>query len=260
MVTARIKIRSGKNSDLGAISVTHSKFFLKEKPNGRAPALKKSCLNRLPVGLRSIGLIILLLSNLDTALADNLPNSSDLLIKIQVPRNADSPVVTGYLAPARAIPPNGPDGKGNFKVCLLKNLIDISDRDSYTVTVPPNMIFESAGRLIGDLRNPGTDTAYAKQETKTNWSVIAQKSFTLSNAEPCASISVRSVTSSWWPWIFPLVRQEDHLFFQTLKVRGHENGTQDYPDRVGQALDSGLINGTPIADIGNPLELGSEKL
>ena len=42
---------------------------------------------------------------------------------------------------AGAIPPNGPDGRGNFKVCLWQDIDDVPDKEAQPVTVPPNVIF-----------------------------------------------------------------------------------------------------------------------
>lgn len=172
----------------------------------------------------------------------------------------DNPLnrIPGDLALARAVPVNGPDGKGNFKVCLWKDIDDVSDREAQTVTVPPNVIFESEGRLKGDLRSPEPDVNYLMFDKITSWAVITTKQFTLSKRRPCVITSVRSVLSDARPWLFPLVREADHLRFPALKVRGRDS-TQGLPGNLGDALDAGALNGTPIADIGNPLDLRSEK-
>jgi len=159
---------------------------------------------------------------------------------------------------AHAAPANGPDGKGNFKVCLRRDIDSVPDKEAYVVSVPPNVIFESAGRLIGDLRDPDPDTQYALYDNKTSWAVITLTTLTLSKRKPCAVISVRSVLSSSWPWLFPLVRESDHLHFQALKLKGRDN-TNGLPGHLGDALDAGALNGTPTADIGRPLELGDNS-
>lgn len=156
---------------------------------------------------------------------------------------------------AQAKLPNGPTSKGNFKVCLWIDIDDVPDEKSQSVTVLPGVIFESYGRLIGDLRSPKPDMQYIIYDNHTSWSVITLKIFTLTKKKPCAVISVRTVLSNNWPWLFPLVRESDHLHFQALKLRGHD-GTQGLPGHLGDALDVGALNGTAIADIGNPLDLG----
>ncbi len=166
--------------------------------------------------------------------------------------------IPGDLELAAAAPANGPDGKGNFKVCLTNDIDDVPDKEAQSVTVPPNVIFESYGRLIGDLRSPKPDVEFAMYDNHTAWSVITLKSFTLSKKKPCAVISVRTVLSGSWPWLFPLARESDHLHFQALKLKGHA-GTQGLPGHLGDALDAGALNGTAIADIGNPLDLGQSS-
>jgi hypothetical protein len=156
---------------------------------------------------------------------------------------------------AREAAPNGPDGKGNFKVCLWKDADDVTDAKAASVTVLPNVIFESAGRLIGDLRSPEPDIEYGLYDNVRSWAVITLKSFTLSKWEPCTVISVRSVLSSSWPWLLPLVRESDHLHFYALKLEGHD-GSKGLPSDLGDVLDAGALNGTPIGDIGRPLDLG----
>jgi hypothetical protein len=158
---------------------------------------------------------------------------------------------------ARVAPPNGPDGKGNFRVCLWKDIDDVPDAKADAVTVPPDVIFESYGHLIGDLRDPEPDVDYAMYDNKTSWAVITLNSFTLSKAKPCAIFSVRSVLSDSWPWLFPFVREGDYLRFQALKVKGHV-GTEGLEGNLGEAIDAGALNGTPIADIGRPLDLGDQ--
>jgi hypothetical protein len=159
---------------------------------------------------------------------------------------------------AREAAPNGPDGKGNFKVCLWEDADEVSDDKAESVTVPPNVIFESAGRLIGDLRRPEPDIEYGLFDNITSWAVITLKSVTLSKWTPCAVIPVRSVLSNSWPWRFPLVRASDHLHFQALKLKGRE-GNEGLPGHLGDALFAGALNGTPLADIGRTLDLGDER-
>lgn len=163
--------------------------------------------------------------------------------------------IPGDFKLAEAAPPNGPDGKGNFKVCLWKDIDDVPDKKVQSVTVPANVIFESGGRLIGDLRSPEPDSDYFMYDGHTALSVITLKAFTLSKKAPCAVVSVRSVLSEPSSWIFPLVRESDHLHFQALKLKGHV-GTEGLPGHLGDALDVGALNGTAIADIGRPLDLG----
>lgn len=163
--------------------------------------------------------------------------------------------ISSDLKLAQATPLNGPDGKGNFKVCLWKDIDDVPDKKVQSVTVPSNVIFESYGQLIGDLRSPQPDIEFIVYNNHITWSVITLKSFILTKKKPCAVISVRTVLSSTWPWLFPLARESDHRHFQALKLRGHV-GTQGLPGQLGDALDVGALNGTAVADIGNPLDLG----
>lgn len=155
---------------------------------------------------------------------------------------------------ARAAAPNGPKGKGNFQVCLWKDIDDVADDEAQSVSVPPGVIFQSSGRLIGDIRDPEPDVQYGLYDNKTTFSVVNQKPFILSKKKPCFVTSVRSVISERNSWIFPFVRVADRLRFQATGLMGHSDN-EGLPGHLGDALDVGALNGTPTADIGDPLEL-----
>lgn len=159
---------------------------------------------------------------------------------------------------ARTVPANGPDGKGNFKICLSKDIDEVPDKEAQSVKIVPNLIFESEGQLIGGLRSPEPDTHYFTYDRRTSWSVMTLRTFTLSKKHPCAITSVRSVLSDKWPWLFPLIRVADNLHFQALKLKGHSD-TRGLLGHLGEAIDNGALIGTPVADIGDPLDLKSEN-
>jgi hypothetical protein len=162
--------------------------------------------------------------------------------------------ISGDLKTAQALPAEGPNRRGNLRLCLSK---EIDEADFTTVTVPPELVFESYGRLVGDLRDPKGDEDYMLNDRKTSYGLITIRSTVLTKAKPCATIAVRSVLSADWPWLFPLVREADHLHFQGLKIRGFNGMNDKLPGHVGDALNMGILNATPVADIGNPMDLGA---
>jgi hypothetical protein len=93
--------------------------------------------------------------------------------------------------------------------------------------------------------------------SKNNLAVLTLNGFTLTDAKPCAVVSVRTVLSNYQPWLFPLARETDHLHFVGLKVMGHQ-GNQGLPGNLGAALNERSLNGTAIYDIGTPIDLGQE--
>lgn len=157
---------------------------------------------------------------------------------------------------ATTVSEHGPDGKGNFRVCLLKDqeLDQLwKDLGRESISFPPNVIFESSGRLAGDLRNPEPDK---NADYSDRWATITTETLTLSKARPCALISVRTVLSRSWQWLFPLVRASDHLRFQAVKLKAETPREMQGLVALG-AL--GAFNATPIGDIGHPLDLGDEE-
>jgi len=59
--------------------------------------------------------------------------------------------------------------------------------------------------------------------------------------------------------LFPLIRDSDHLHLQALKMRGRVGDGSDLPGTLGDVMIKGLLNATPIADIGEPLDISREN-
>ena len=165
------------------------------------------------------------------------------------PENPRNRIPDDMQAAIKTVPP----ATGNFRVCLST---DIKDEPYSSVTVTPNVIFESHGRLIGDLRDSQPDNDYVTYDNRTHYAVITTTRFTLTKAKPCLVVPVRSALYDGMSWIFPLVRKSENMNFQALKVKGitiDRNGTLS--GHLGDALDKGMLNATPVADIGNPVML-----
>ena len=186
-----------------------------------------------------------------TDIGDTLAMSDDDAAR-QDPANPAARISTDT-AKANSVPPDGPDGKGNFMVCVSP---DIAVAGYKSVTVPQNLLFESYGRMAGgDLRAPELDASYPGASGIMPFAVVTQHALTLTDDNPCAVTSVRSVLSGDWRWPFPMIMERDRLIFYALKLKDYNGDPANLPGHLGDALGGRLLNGTPIADIGSPLNL-----
>lgn len=181
--------------------------------------------------------------------ASELTHEAALALEPENPLNR----IPGDLAIAEGVhPPAG----GNLRICLS---INVKDENYSSVKLPPGLIFESYGRLVGSERDPQVDPDNVRLEGKQSSAVVLLRLLTLTKAKPCGVATVRTVLSSDWPWLFPLIRDSDHLHLQALKMRGRVGDGSDLPGTLGDVMIKGLLNATPIADIGEPLDISREN-
>jgi hypothetical protein len=145
-----------------------------------------------------------------------------------------------------------PPPAGNLRVCLTR---DMGEEPYSSVRLPQGLIFESYGRQMGSERAPDPDREYLRFDDKTSQAVMLVRPLTLTKRAPCGLATARSVLSPEWRWIFPLVRAEDHLRFQPIRLRGDAGGAFNLPGNLGIATAKGLINASPTADIGSPIQV-----
>lgn len=146
---------------------------------------------------------------------------------------------------ARALPPNGPDGHGNFQVCASHGITGLGTQ---SITLPARTLFDSAGRLAGDLRDPASTPT---PET-ARYAVRTLKPVSLSRRRPCTVTTARVVVSRRAGWTEPLVRASDHLRFLARARSEGDVNAPPLPSTLQAVLDLAIVNGTPVSDIGHP--------
>jgi len=159
--------------------------------------------------------------------------------------------ISGDAVLARSVPPDGPDGKGNFRICAPN---DFGGAGYGTLTVPAGLLFESSAGTTAEDWRATQAAAGATGSAGVPFAVATKKAVTLTKENPCALTSANSVLSGDWRWPFPLVRLGDGLQFHALEMAG---GKADLPGHLGDAIQRGMLKGTPVADIGSPVTLGS---
>lgn len=132
--------------------------------------------------------------------------------------------------------------------------------------MPARTVFQSWGPMTGNLRKSGAFDLHAIQGGKDtdelrSYAVITTEPFTVSPARPCVHVHARAALSEGFKWTHAVVPESLHYSFQAETVRVSPDmlitPTQDdphHPERE-QALYSGDLNATPLADIGDPVTL-----
>lgn len=154
-------------------------------------------------------------------------------------------------------------GTGNLLVCLPD---DVGPDEIAKVTMPARTVFQSWGPMTGNLRKSGAFDLHAVQgggetDELRSYAVITTEPFRVSPDSPCARVHARAAMSQGFRWSHSVVPEKLHYSFQAETVSVSPDMTimpaQDdasHPER-GQALYSGDLNATPIADIGDPVTL-----
>jgi hypothetical protein len=135
----------------------------------------------------------------------------------------------------------------NFKICTSA---DDDDFRSPQIIIPPGMLFQSWGPLVGDLMHPGRDFAFEMSDQKNDhYAVETIKEVVLTKAQKCATTTVLVVLSDNWRWKHSVVSRSDNLLFQALEPEEFVDDLDTLPNKIGDYLAMGVLNGTPIGDI-----------
>jgi hypothetical protein len=111
----------------------------------------------------------------------------------------------------------------NFKICVAG---DSGNFGSPQIVIPPGFLFQSWGRLIGDLSNPTPDFTWQQSDERNDhYGVVVARGVLLTKAKRCATTTVQVVLSQTWGW--------------------------QHPNHLGEYLAMGILNGAPIAYIGD---------
>ena len=135
----------------------------------------------------------------------------------------------------------------NFKICVSTD-DDMSDVPR--IIIPPGLMFQSFGRLIGGLTNPTPDLVWQQSDQRNDhYGVVITRQAVLTKAKRCATTTAQVVLSQTWGWQHPVVTQAANLFFQALEPKSYVADLMKLPNHVGEYLAMGILNGTAIADI-----------
>lgn len=135
----------------------------------------------------------------------------------------------------------------NFKVCVST---DEDMSDIRQIVIPPGLMFESYGRLIGALINPTPDFAWQQGDQRNDhYGVVITGQLVLTKARRCATTTALVVLSQTWGWRHSTVPLAANLFFQALEPEAYVVDLMKLPNRLGEYLAMGILNGTPTADI-----------
>lgn len=86
----------------------------------------------------------------------------------------------------------------NFKICVAG---DSENFRSPQIVIPTGLLFESWGRLIGDLSNPTPDFAWQQSDLRNDhYGVVVTREVTLTKAKRCATTTAEVVLSQTWGW------------------------------------------------------------
>lgn len=117
-------------------------------------------------------------------------------------------------------------GSGNFEVCLRKTA---AEDGLTTVTIPDNVVLQSWGQLVTDLREPlnGDPRVIASIHAPdltdaTSYAVITTEPVTLTTAQPCRITTVRAATNDGFRWTHEIVPADLHYVFapHPTQIRG----------------------------------------
>ncbi len=139
-----------------------------------------------------------------------------------------------------------PSNLDNFRICAAA---DDEDFKTPQIVIPPGIIFLSWGPLVGDLTDPGHDTAYDTQQDKDHYAVITTKDVILTKSQKCATTTVLVALSPEDAWNHKVVKKADNLVFQALEPEHYVFDLNSLPNHLGDYLAMGILNGTPTADI-----------
>lgn len=135
----------------------------------------------------------------------------------------------------------------NFKICVAA---DKEDFRTPRIVIPPGLIFESWGRLIGDLTDPTPDFAWREGDQRNDhYGVVITRQVVLTAAKRCATTTAQVVLSQAWGLQHPVVTQGANLFFQALAIESYGGDPMKLPNHLGEYIVMGILNGTAIADI-----------
>lgn len=135
----------------------------------------------------------------------------------------------------------------NFRICAAA---DDEDFRAPQIVIPPGLLFESWGRLVGSLTNPTPDFAWQQGDQRNDhYGVVVTRRVVLTKAKRCATTTAQVVLSQTWGWHHPMVTQAANLFFQALEPESFAADLMKLPNHLGEYLAMGILNGTPIADI-----------
>jgi len=132
----------------------------------------------------------------------------------------------------------------NFKICAAA---DNSDFREPQIVIPPQVIFISWGPLVGNLMNPGHDPAYEASDQK-HFAVETTEDVTFTKAAKCATTKVVGLISNDDGWKQPPTNMRG-LFFQAINVEKYLDDLNMLPHHLGDYIQMGILNGTPIAEI-----------
>jgi hypothetical protein len=129
----------------------------------------------------------------------------------------------------------------NFRICLARG---VKDLPAGRLVLPLHTVFVSAGHLRGELED-GDVTDVFHQGPFT--AVATESPVTLSTVFPCTETSARTIVGTSFRYVFPLERADGkRLFRLVLSKETRDFFVVGLPTR-------GLVYGTPVLDIGNPL-------
>ena len=135
----------------------------------------------------------------------------------------------------------------NFRVCVLA---DEDFSDASRIVIPPGLMFQSYGRLIGGLTKPAPDFAWQEGDQRNDhYGVVITRQVVLTKAKRCATTTAQVVLSQTWGWRHPMVAQSANLFFQALEMESYVADPMKLPNHLGNYLAMGILNGSAIADI-----------
>ena len=116
--------------------------------------------------------------------------------------------------------------------------------------IPPGLMFQSYGRLIGGLTKPTPDFVWQKGDQRNDhYGVVITRQVVLTKAKRCATTTAQVVLSVTWGWHHPIVTQSSNLFFQALEMESFVADPIKLPNHLGDYLTKGSLNGSAIADI-----------
>jgi hypothetical protein len=170
-------------------------------------------------------------------------------------------------------------GDGNFEICLKKEIS--GDPDFKPFTIPANIVFQSWGQLVKDLRESqnnedraiGGDLRDPAVKELTSYAVVTTKPVSLSRAHECVKTTVRAATSDGFVWMHTRAPASKHYVFapypNVLKGRfilsqQWGSSTTDKPDGpsrggiAGDAIAEEYFSGALVADAGDPVRLLEE--
>lgn len=154
-------------------------------------------------------------------------------------------------------------GPGNFMVCLS---IDVEGDEMKSVTMPARIIFQSWGRLTGPITDGNSFDTKAlgtgpEADALSSYAIVTTEPFTVSTDKRCVRVKARAAISKGFGWTHELIpegmkfsfqAEDQHLTSEYRLIMPIDDPKPSLPDQV---LASGLLNGTPVADISNPITI-----